>query len=85
MLSGIYYPDEGQIYIDDMPVSIASPKQAFELGIGMIHQHIKLIDIFTAVQNIALGIKKKGSSSLKKVRKEVLEICGKYWFVIEGD
>ena len=85
MLSGIYYPDEGQIYIDDMPVSIASPKQAFELGIGMIHQHFKLIDIFTAVQNIALGIKKKGSSSLKKVRREVLEICGKYGFVIDLD
>lgn len=42
MLSGIYFPDEGQIYIDGKPVTIASPKDAFALGIGMIHQHFKL-------------------------------------------
>ena len=41
MLSGIYFPDEGQIYIDGQPVTIASPKDAFALGIGMIHQHFK--------------------------------------------
>ena len=44
MLSGIYFPDEGQIYIHDKPVTIASPKDAFDLGIGMIHQHFKLVD-----------------------------------------
>ena len=44
MIAGIYYPDEGQIYIDGEEVSIRSPKDSFALGIGMIHQHFKLVD-----------------------------------------
>ena len=56
MLSGIYFPDEGQIYIDGQPVTIASPKDAFALGIGMIHQHFKLVDVFSATENIALSM-----------------------------
>ena len=51
MLSGIYYPDEGQIYVNGNPVSIKSPKDAHNLHIGMVHQHFKLVDIFTALQN----------------------------------
>lgn len=85
MLSGIYYPDEGNIYINEKPVSIASPKQAFDLGIGMIHQHFKLVDLFTAVQNISLGIKKKGIRSMKNVRKAVQGICEKYGFILDLD
>ena len=60
MLSGIYLPDEGQIYVHGKPVSIASPKDAFKLGIGMIHQHFKLVDVFTAAENIVLGLKESG-------------------------
>ena len=56
MLSGIYFPDEGQIYIHGEPVTIASPKDAFEHGIGMIHQHFKLVDVFSATENIALSM-----------------------------
>ena len=56
MLSGIYFPDEGEIFIDDKPVLIASPKDAFDHGIGMIHQHFKLVDVLTAAENIALGL-----------------------------
>ena len=59
MLSGIYFPDEGQIYIHGEPVTIASPKDAFEHGIGMIHQHFKLVDLFTATENIILGLEGK--------------------------
>ena len=59
MLSGIYFPDEGQIYIHGEPVTIASPKDAFEHGIGMIHQHFKLVDLFTATENIVLGLEGK--------------------------
>ena len=59
MLSGIYYPDEGQIYIHGKPVTIASPKDAFDNGIGMIHQHFKLVDVFTATENIVLGLEGK--------------------------
>ena len=55
MLSGIYFPDEGQIYIHDKPVTIASPKDAFALGIGMIHHHFKLVKIFSGIENIELG------------------------------
>ena len=62
MLAGIYFPDEGQIFIDGKPVSIASPKDAFANGIGMIHQHFKLIDVFTAAENIVLGLKGRGKA-----------------------
>lgn len=48
MLSGIYFPDSGQIFVDGKEVVIRSPKDSFNLGIGMIHQHFKLVDIFTA-------------------------------------
>ena len=49
MISGIYYPDEGQIFVGGEEVEIRSPRDAFPLGIGMVHQHFKLIDVFTAV------------------------------------
>ena len=56
MLSGIYFPDEGEILVGGRPVVIRSPRDAFSLGIGMIHQHFKLVDVFTAAENIALGL-----------------------------
>ena len=52
MLSGIYFPDEGQIFVNGKEVMISSPKDAFDLGIGMIHQHFKLIEVLTAAENI---------------------------------
>ena len=52
MLSGIYFPDEGQILIDGEEVVIRSPRDAYRYGIGMIHQHFKLVDVFTAAENI---------------------------------
>ena len=67
MLAGIYYPDEGQIFVDGKEVMIASPKDSFENGIGMIHQHFKLIDIFTAAENIVLGIDEKGRFNINNV------------------
>ena len=81
MLSGIYFPDEGQIYIHGEPVTIASPKDAFELGIGMIHQHFKLVDVFTATENIVLGL--EGKLDLTEAGKKVKEICDKYGFDID--
>ena len=48
MLSGIYFPDEGQIFVNGKEVMISSPKDAFDLGIGMIHQHFKLIEVLTS-------------------------------------
>ena len=78
MLSGIYFPDEGEIFIDGKPVVISSPKIASELGIGMIHQHFKLVNVFTAAQNIILGIDQNSeterryrdsASSMSKMRQ----------------
>ena len=83
MISGIYYPDEGQILIDGKEVKIRSPKDSFNYKIGMIHQHFKLIDVFTAAENIVLGIEDKGKYDLKKATKEIQATCDKYGFKID--
>ena len=85
MLSGIYFPDSGQIFVDGEPVTIASPKAAFDLHIGMIHQHFKLVDLLTAAENIVLGLNESRKLDLKHVRGAVKEICDRYGFVIEPD
>ena len=83
MLSGIYYPDEGHIYVDGKLASIKTPKDAYDLKIGMVHQHFKLVDIFTALQNVALGLDKKIKFNLKKIRSDVQKICDRYGFEID--
>ncbi len=83
MLSGIYFPDEGEILINGNPVIIASPKDAFKYKIGMVHQHFKLVDVFTAEQNIALGVKKQKFFNMKAIRADIQEICDKYGFEID--
>ncbi len=83
MLSGVYYPDEGEIFVNGEEVHIASPKDAYDLGIGMIHQHFKLIDVFTALENILIGLPK--SQSEKKCRKDVEDICARYGFELDLD
>lgn len=83
MIAGIYYPDEGQIFIDGSEVVIRSPKDAFNYKIGMIHQHFKLVDVFTAAQNIVLGLKEDGKFNIKNANKKVEEISTKYGFDID--
>ena len=83
MLSGIYYPDGGQIYIDGEPVTIGSPKEAFDHGIGMIHQHFKLVDVFTAAENIVLGLKEEGRLDMKKAAAKINSICQTYGFDVD--
>ena len=83
MLSGIYYPDEGQIFVDGKEVTIRSPRDAFDLGIGMIHQHFKLVDVLTAAENIVLGLPGKGRLDLGKVEEKIREICDAYGFEVE--
>lgn len=85
MLSGIYFPDEGQIFIDGQEVVIKSPKDAFKYKIGMIHQHFKLVDVFTATENIVLGVDDKQKFNIKKAKKRVKEITDKYGFVVDLD
>ena len=83
MLSGIYFPDEGQIFIDGREVVIRSPKDAFDLGIGMIHQHFKLVDVLTAAENIVLGL--PGKLDLKAAAEKIREICSAYGFEVNPD
>ncbi len=85
MISGIYFPDDGQIFVDGEEVVIRSPKDAFRYKIGMIHQHFKLVDIFSATENIVLGIKDKSGFSLKKARERVIEITERYGFALDPD
>lgn len=82
MISGIYFPDSGQIYINGSPVIISSPKDAFEYKIGMIHQHFKLVDVFSATENIILGLENH-NFDLKKATEKVKEICELYGFEID--
>ena len=83
MLSGIYFPDEGQIFIDDKEVVIRSPKDAFGNHIGMIHQHYKLVDVFTAAENIVLGLDEPGKLDIKAANAKVKEICNRYGFDVD--
>ncbi len=83
MLSGIYFPDDGQIFIDGKEVVIRSPKDAFDLGIGMIHQHFKLVDVLTAAENIVLGLNEPGRLDLNRVAARVEEICALYGFEVD--
>lgn len=82
MLSGIYYPDAGKIFVNGEAASIRSPGDAFAYGIGMIHQHFKLIDVFSAVENVVLGLRGK-DANLKLAAKKVCEICETYGFEID--
>ncbi len=85
MLSGIYFPDEGHIYVDGKEVTIRSPKDAFDLKIGMIHQHFKLIDIFTAAENIVLGLPGSLNLDIKQVAADVKVLVDKYGFKLDPD
>lgn len=85
MVSGIYFPDEGSISVGGQEVVIRSPKDAFKYKIGMIHQHFKLVDVFTATENIVLGVKDDKKLNIKTAKSKVKEITDKYGFVIDLD
>lgn len=84
MVAGIYYPDSGKILINGEEVVIRSPHDAFDHKIGMIHQHFKLIDIFSAAQNVALGVEGE-KFNLKEVNNRIKEMANKYGFNINLD
>ena len=77
MISGIYHPDGGTIYVDGKAASIQSPLDAQNLGIGMIHQHFKLVNIFSAMENIELGTPGRKLPA-KVLREKVMELCRTY-------
>lgn len=84
ILSGIYYADEGSVYIDGKEVFITNPHEAINLGIGMIHQHFKLVEVFSAMDNIVLGTRGRyvKNSALKE---EILEMSKKFGLETEAD
>ena len=83
MIAGIYIPDSGEIYINGEKVVIRSPKDAFDYKIGMIHQHFKLVDVFSATENIILGLKDKGKFDVKRAACDIKDIADKYGFDID--
>ena len=83
MISGIYYPDEGQILVNGKEVTIRSPKDSFALGIGMIHQHFKLVDVLTAAENIILGLPGKEVLDMKSVAAKINELTSRYGFDLD--
>ena len=80
MLSGIYKPDAGTIKVDGKPVSIHSPEDSKRLGIGMVHQHFKLVDVFTAADNIWMGAQKTGFLLKKDRFDKIAQISNKFGF-----
>lgn len=85
MLSGLYFPDEGEIFVNGEKVTIANPKDAYALKIGMVHQHFKLVDVFTAAENVVLGYDDGNKFSIKDASVKVKEIADKYGFSINPD
>ena len=87
MLSGIYFPDEGEILLNGEPVVISSPKDAFDHGIGMIHQHFKLVEVFTVLDNIILGVETTRNGFLQKdeARKKVMDLSEKYGLAVDPE
>jgi ABC-type uncharacterized transport system ATPase subunit len=83
MISGIYFPDEGHIFVNGKEVTIRSPKDAFDLKIGMVHQHFKLISVLTAAENIVLGLPQKGRMNMKTIEADVKRLVDRYGFQLD--
>lgn len=85
MLSGIYFPDSGQIIVDGQEAAIRSPKDAFRLKIGMVHQHFKLVDVFSAAENILLGLDQNGRYDKRKATEEIRTLATRYGFELDPE
>ena len=87
VLFGLYQPDDGVILKDGKPVTISDPNVANALGIGMVHQHFKLVEVFTVLDNIILGVEpgRLGFVEHKTARKRVVELSEKYRLNVDPD
>ncbi|MBR5009322.1 MAG: ATP-binding cassette domain-containing protein, partial [Clostridia bacterium] len=88
VLFGLYKPEEGTILKDGVEVKINNPNDANALGIGMVHQHFKLVECFTVLDNIILGVEptsRFGMLSKGEARKRVLELSDKYGLQVDPD
>lgn len=88
VLYGLYEPTDGEILIDDKPVSFRGPGDAMAAGIGMVHQHFMLVPVFTVAENVALGAestKAGGFLDLEDTRRKIQEISDRYGFDVDPD
>ena len=87
VLFGLYQPDSGEIYKDGQKVNIRNPNDANALGIGMVHQHFKLVEVFSVLDNIILGAEdtKMGILNKKEARKKVISLSEKYGLRVDPD
>lgn len=83
IISGLYQPDAGEIYLQEQRIKIASPNQAIQLGIGMIHQHFMLVPQLTVTENIILGMKKNWRLNLEYKQQEVATLSQAYGLEID--
>ena len=87
VIYGIYRPDAGQILVNGQEVRITSPKEALSHGIGMVHQHFKLVECFTVLDNIIMGVEptKLGFLQKEAARKKVMALSEKYGLYVDPD
>jgi general nucleoside transport system ATP-binding protein len=88
VLYGLYDPDDGEILLDDRPVTFAGPGDAVSAGIGMVHQHFMLVPVFTVAESVALGYEPAGRAGLldlDRARTRVLEISDRFGFHVDPD
>jgi ABC-type uncharacterized transport system ATPase subunit len=84
ILAGLYQPDEGQVWIDGKPVSVRSPRDAIDLGIGMVHQHFMLVESHTVAENIILGLDTpRFVLNLRRVEKEIARLAEQYHLQVD--
>ena len=83
ILFGLYQPDAGQILVRDLPVTIASPAAAIHHGIGMVHQHFRLVPPLTVTENIILGLKGRGLLDVKAAERQVRQVAEAYGVQID--
>ena len=87
MIYGLYQPDEGEILVNGQAARIAGPKDAIELGIGMVHQHFQLVDVLSVTENVMLGNERVSGPFLRRdrARREILELSGEYGLDVDPD
>ena len=87
VLFGLYQPEEGEIHKNGKKVEIRNPNDATALGIGMVHQHFKLVEVFTVLDNIILGSEtvKNGFVDRKSAREKIINLSQKYGLAVDPD
>jgi simple sugar transport system ATP-binding protein len=86
VLCGLYRPDEGAVYLDGQLVHIQSPRDAYDLGIGMVHQNFMLVETMTVAENVVLGLQQLGfQPNLKEVSREIEDLGARYGLKVDPD